>query len=86
MWEYYAEVQFKFSVSIQIFHDGGAYHKEASPLICCANQWAVFYMRGTSVMKGLEILRNKSREIMFSEKFIIQNQMAGNTDFEETIF
>ena len=37
-------------------------------------------------MKGLEVLRNKSREIMFSEKFIIQNQMAGDTDFEKTIF
>ena len=37
-------------------------------------------------MKGLEVLQNKSREIMFSEKLIIQNQMAGDTDFEETIF
>ena len=37
-------------------------------------------------MKGVEVLQNKSWEIMFSEKLIIQNQMAGNTDFEETIF
>ena len=37
-------------------------------------------------MKALEVLRNNSREIMFSEKLIIQNQMAVDTDFEETIF
>ena len=43
-------------------------------------------MIGTSVMKGLEVLRNKSWEIMFSEKLIIQNQMVGDTDFKETIF
>ena len=43
-------------------------------------------MIGTSIMKGLEVLRNKSWEIMFSEKLIIQNQMAGDTDLEETVF
>ena len=33
------------------FHDRGPYHIETSPLICSANQWAGFYMIGTSVMK-----------------------------------
>ena len=37
-------------------------------------------------MKVLEVLRSKSWEIMFSEMLINQNQMAGDTDFEETIF
>ena len=36
-----------------LFHDGGPYHINTSPLICRANQWTGFYMIGTSVMKGL---------------------------------
>ena len=32
---------------------GGPYHIETSPLICSANQWAGFYMIGTSVVQGL---------------------------------
>ena len=35
----------------QLFHDGGPYHIENSPLISQANQWTGFYMIGTSVMK-----------------------------------
>ena len=34
-------------------NDGGPYHIETSPLICKANQWAGFYMIGTSVIKEL---------------------------------
>ena len=34
----------------ELFHDGGPYHIETSPLICSANQWTDFYMIGTSVM------------------------------------
>ena len=37
----------------QLFHAGGPYHIEISPLICRINQWAGFYMVGTSVMKDL---------------------------------
>ena len=33
------------------FHDRGAYHIETSSLICNADQWIGFYMRGASVMK-----------------------------------
>ena len=29
------------------------YYIETSPLVCSANQWAGFYMQGTSVMKEL---------------------------------
>ena len=36
---------------IQLFHDGGLYHKETRPLIWRANQWTSFYMIGTFVMK-----------------------------------
>ena len=38
---------------VKLFHDGGHYHIETSPLICSANQWTGFYMITASVMKGL---------------------------------
>ena len=37
----------------ELFHDGGPYHTETSPLICSVNQWTGFYMIGASVMKEL---------------------------------
>ena len=41
---------------IELFHDGGPYHTETSPLICSAvNQWTGFSMVGTSVMKELKL-------------------------------
>ena len=36
-----------------LFHDGGQYHIETSPLICRANQWTGFYMISASVVKEL---------------------------------
>ena len=36
----------------ELFHDGGPYHIETSPLICRANHWTGFYMRRTSIMKN----------------------------------
>ena len=36
-----------------IFHDGGPYYTETSPLICKTNQWTGFYKTRTSVMKEL---------------------------------
>ena len=38
-----------------LFHDGGPYHIESSPLICYASQWTGFNMLGTSVMKELNL-------------------------------
>ena len=35
-------------------HDGGSYHIETSRLICKANRWAGFCMKGTSFMKDLK--------------------------------
>ena len=40
---------------ILLFHVGGPYHIETSPLICSANQWADFCMIETSVMKELMV-------------------------------
>ena len=47
-------------VNIWLFHDGGPYHIETSPLICSPNQWTGFYMIGTSVMKKC-IVQNHNR-------------------------
>ena len=38
---------------LRLFHDGGRYHIETSPLICRANQWTGFNMITASVMKEL---------------------------------
>ena len=36
-----------------LFHHGGPYHIETSPLICSTNHWSGYYIIGTSVMKEL---------------------------------
>ena len=41
------------SFIIYLFHNGGRYHIQTSPLICGANQWTGFYMITASVMKEL---------------------------------
>ena len=43
------------SVIFKLFHDGGANHEETSLLLCIANQWTTFYMKGTSVIKELRV-------------------------------
>ena len=48
----------KLSAATLLFHDGGPYYIETSPLIHFANQWTGFHMIGTSVMK--ELIREKS--------------------------
>ena len=42
---------------VSIFYDGGPYHIETSPLICFADQWTGFYVKGTSNMKELSSLK-----------------------------
>ena len=37
-----------------LFYDGRLYHIETSPLICATNQWTIFYMMVTSIMKKLK--------------------------------
>ena len=43
----------RFYAQTLLFHDGGRYNIETSPLICKANQWTGFYMITASVMKEL---------------------------------
>ena len=43
----------QFQTFTQLFHDGGPYHIETSPLNCSLYQWTSLYMIGTSVMKKL---------------------------------
>ena len=47
--------------SLYLFHDGGPYHVETSPLIYSANQWTGFYKIGTFVIKEL---KTKSEEVV----------------------
>ena len=42
-------------VLLQLFHEGGRYHIETSPLICSANQWTGFYMITVSIIKELKV-------------------------------
>ena len=45
---------------------------ETSALICSSNQWTVFYMIETSIMKEIiTVIRNIRPEI-FSEKFFLE--------------
>ena len=47
------------NVKAELFHDGGPYHIETSPLICFANQWTGFYMIWTSIMKELNHVQRR---------------------------
>ena len=52
----FASVTYKyyyFCVTVQLFHEGGPYHIDTSPLICRPSQWTGFYMIGSSAMKEL---------------------------------
>ena len=42
------------NLKLYLIHEGGPYYIETSPLSCRANQWTVFYLIGTSVMKELK--------------------------------
>ena len=46
------------TINSYLFHDGGRYHIETSPVICSANQWTGFYMITASVMKELRHNQN----------------------------
>ena len=46
-----------FWIDIYLFHDGGQYHVETSPLIYSANQWTGFYMMGTFVLREFLLSR-----------------------------
>ena len=62
-WKSPVTLSFKSSIHpLQLFHDGGLYHKETSQLIFRANQRTGSYMIGTSVMNELKALRQPCRE------------------------
>ena len=41
--------------NLKLFHGGGPYHIETSPLIYRSDRWTGFYMIGSSVMKDLTV-------------------------------
>ena len=49
------EITFPSKLDFELFHFGGLYHIETSPLICRANQWTGFYMIGISVIKEFKL-------------------------------
>ena len=58
----YMKVQ---STNSFIFRNGGSCRIETSPLICSANQWTVFCMAGTSVMKYSRRSSSTYKESLF---------------------
>ena len=64
-----------WSMTFELFHDGGRYHIETSPLICSANQWAGFYMISTSVMKALSNSFQPSQTMISVTSYLIASKM-----------
>ena len=48
--------------AVYLFHDGGPYHRETSPLLSSANQWIGFYVIGTSFTKELISIQALSKQ------------------------
>ena len=79
----YAQQMFTFCVTVEVsiltntirklFHDGGPYHIETSPLTCSANQWTGFYMIRTSVMEELNEVQNLKAVILI---YLIINRIC----------
>ena len=53
MMSFYYVIYDAITSTSKLFHDGGCYHVEISPLICGTNQWTGYYMITASVMKEL---------------------------------
>ena len=49
----------------KVFHDGGPYHIETSPLIRRVTQWTGFHMMGTSITEELITNRHKNVMLLF---------------------
>ena len=72
-----------------LFHDGGRYHIETSPLICSSNQWTGFYMNDNKLRhervtneKGFfwklhDLLLQKPIRLT-QISLILRNERAGN--------
>ena len=61
------QVHQKFMIlkNLSLFHDGGCYHIETSPLICSANQWTGFYMITASIMKELSLVTTFAKGLIY---------------------
>ena len=55
--------------NIELFHDGGLYHRKTSQLICRENQWTGVYITRTSIMKELSSIYS------FYHKKLYQNNL-----------
>ena len=59
-----------------LFHNGGRYHIETSPLVCRANQWTGFCMITVSVMK--ELISHLIFETILMKHFLQTNLRGVN--------
>ena len=75
-----------FDFCYYLFHDGGSYHIETSPLIFSASQWAGFYMIETPVIKELIFsLYSASPLVNVVEKVSITNRTAICSDDSQLV-
>ena len=56
----------KVACCCELFHDGGSYHIETSPLICSTNQWIGFCMIGIFAM--MEFITGVHSEVKYELK------------------
>ena len=60
--------------STQLFHDGGRFHIENSPLICGANIKGRFYMITASVMKELKFTFSENQCCFSSQMLLLEKK------------
>ena len=64
-----------FKHPVLLFHDGGPYHIETSPLIYSANQWTGFYMITVSIMKEL-----------MKKLCITETELRKSVDYKKSVY
>ena len=57
-----------------LFHDGGRYNIETSPLICSANQWTNFYMITAHAMKELSDTEAELKKSVLLKKGVYEDK------------
>ena len=67
--------------ALTLFHDGGPYHIENSPLVSRANQWAGFYIIRISAMKELSYF---VKQIKFFSNLDAKS-VTDNEQFSKTV-
>ena len=76
------KLQERKTVQIYLFHDGGRYRIEISPLICRANQWTGFYIITVSVMKELKLSNDLLRAYYYEKLLTIATKLVLNGDYK----